>query len=210
MKAIIFDFDDVIVNSMTVHHQAEIETFRRFDIHVKRDDLHGYTGMKIQDKMADLIDKHDASTTVDDMMNHHYDEQLPSHIERITLVTGVKELLATLHEKFPIAVASGSPRVFVEDMLKKHALEPFFQSVVTADDITHSKPHPEIFLLAAKKLDVPAEACVVIEDAGNGVEAAHRAGMKCIGFDRKNGQDVSKADIVVNDLDEVEQVLSRF
>jgi beta-phosphoglucomutase-like phosphatase (HAD superfamily) len=90
--------------------------------------------------------------------------------------------------------------------LRKLKIEHLFDAVVCAEDITHSKPHPEIFLKAAERLREMPENCLVIEDSKLGVEAAKSAGMKCIGFRNPNSgnQDLSKADVIVDDFAKLE------
>jgi len=77
--------------------------------------------------------------------------------------------------------------------------------VISGNDITVGKPNPQVFLLAAKALKVLPEECVVFEDATLGVEAAKRAGMRCVGINRDNRAELfKKADIVVNDLGDLD------
>jgi HAD superfamily hydrolase (TIGR01509 family) len=95
---------------------------------------------------------------------------------------GAAEWVARLHTAgWRQAIASSAPRLNVDTMLRALQLEPFFDTVASAEDVTAGKPDPEVFLVAARKLAVPPDRCVVVEDAAAGIEAARRAGMKCIG-----------------------------
>lgn len=78
------------------------------------------------------------------------------------------------------AVASSSPRRTVEKYLALAGVSRYFNCVVGAEDVTRSKPAPDAFLLAARRLQIPPEACLALEDSGNGLQGAHRAGMKVI------------------------------
>jgi beta-phosphoglucomutase-like phosphatase (HAD superfamily) len=84
-------------------------------------------------------------------------------------------------------------------------LRPFFREIVSAEDVSHGKPDPEVFLKAAEKLGFPPDRSVVFEDAHVGIEAAHRAGMRVIAVATTNRiADLGKADRAVHRLDELE------
>ena len=80
----------------------------------------------------------------------------------------------------PLAVASGGPRNVVRHSLETSGLAPLFRAVVTADDVVHGKPAPDMFLLAARLLGVAPERCLVFEDADLGVQGAQAAGMQVV------------------------------
>jgi beta-phosphoglucomutase len=96
------------------------------------------------------------------------------------------------------AIASSAPRLNVEVVLDAIGLAVCFQAIVSAEDVQHGKPDPEVFLTAASRLRVPPERCVVVEDAGAGIEAARRAGMRSIGVSRCNAL---PAEVSVQSLD---------
>jgi beta-phosphoglucomutase-like phosphatase (HAD superfamily) len=80
----------------------------------------------------------------------------------------------------PVSIASGGPRPIVERSLEITGLAPLFPVVVTADDVTHGKPSPDMFLLAALRMGVPPADCLVFEDAEPGIRAAEAAGMRWV------------------------------
>jgi len=104
--------------------------------------------------------------------------------------------------KIKLAVASSSHKRMIEYVLKKLKIIDLFDSIVGAEDIDRSKPDPEIFLISAKRLNVKPEECIVVEDSKLGVEAAKKAGMKCLGYINPSSgkQDLSKADFVAEDF----------
>jgi HAD superfamily hydrolase (TIGR01509 family) len=95
------------------------------------------------------------------------------------------------------AVASAAPRANVDVVVKTLGIEGRFGALVGAEDVRHGKPDPEVFLVAAARLGVPASRCVVVEDAAPGIEAARRAGMRCIGV---GPADLGRADLVAGSL----------
>ena len=85
----------------------------------------------------------------------------------------------------PLAIASGGPREIVERSLAVSGLAALFPVVVSADDVVHGKPSPDMFLLAAKRMGVPADRCLVFEDAEPGMRAAEAAGMPWVRVDSR-------------------------
>jgi HAD superfamily hydrolase (TIGR01509 family) len=106
----------------------------------------------------------------------------------LTPLPGAREWLTKLRAAgWKQAIASSAPGVNVEMMLRVAGLERCLDAVVSAEDVTIGKPDPQVFLEAARKLDVPPSRCIVVEDAAAGVEGARRAGMRTIGV-IKNGR----------------------
>lgn len=118
---------------------------------------------------------------------------------------GVRTLLRNLKEAgVPCVVGSSTPRINIEFIIAQLGLDDCFHDVVAAEDVSHGKPDPEVFLLAAGKIDVPPAQCVVFEDATYGVEAARRGGMKCIAVTSTNPREkLTEADWIVDSLAEV-------
>jgi beta-phosphoglucomutase len=96
------------------------------------------------------------------------------------------------------AIASSAPRENIDAVLAVLALGPVFQVVISAEDVTHGKPDPQVFLTAASRLGCAPAQCIVVEDAPVGIEAARRAGMRCIGVNRNGTQ--LPADLAVTSL----------
>lgn len=118
------------------------------------------------------------------------------------LLPGVVEWVRRLGEGGWLqAIASSAPRLNVEVEHAALGLEGRFTALVSAEDVHHGKPDPEVFLVAARRLRTPPARCVVVEDAAPGVEAARRAGMRSIGVGPGAGL---AADVVVASLTELE------
>ena len=103
-----------------------------------------------------------------------------------------------------MAIASSAPMENIQLILRGLGIESYFQAIVWGREVTEGKPSPQAFLLAAEKLGVKPEDCLVIEDAVAGVSAAKRAGMKCIAVTTTNPREkLHEADLVVDSLAEV-------
>lgn len=126
--------------------------------------------------------------------------------ERARLMPGITELLRTLQvEGIPTALATSSGMNSLEAVMGRFELRPYFQHIVTSEDVKAVKPEPDGYLFAADKLDVNPSYCVAIEDSPRGVLAAYRAGMKCIAVPTSTtfDGDFSPASLVVKSLEEV-------
>jgi HAD superfamily hydrolase (TIGR01509 family) len=113
------------------------------------------------------------------------------------------ELIETLHKNdFVLAMASGSPRTFINQVVQALSLNRYFSAMVSAEEVAHGKPAPDVFLEAAIQANISPTQCVIIEDGLSGMQAAAKANIPCIGL----VQDTSKnypASVVVTSLKDV-------
>lgn len=118
---------------------------------------------------------------------------------------GVTKLLRELKEAgIPCSVGSSTPRINIDTIIEIIGLKDYFQAITTAEDVTHGKPHPEVFLKAAAKIQRAPEHCVVFEDAHFGIEAALAGGMKVIGVGTTHPkEELTKAHLAVHRLTDV-------
>jgi beta-phosphoglucomutase family hydrolase len=213
IRAVIFDMDGVIVESEHIHIEAEQQTMLKHGVHISADELHTYTGTTAEFMFTELIKNYRLNTTFERIFNEK-EEILFKLLEKETRPTkGVIELLKKLKRKgIKLAIASSSHRKLIEYILRRLDIEGLFDFVVSAEDIAHSKPNPEIFLKSAWGLKVKPAECLVVEDAKLGIEAAKSAGMKVIGYRNPNSgdQDLSRADMIIHDFSglSVEEMLA--
>ena len=122
-----------------------------------------------------------------------------------TLPGLVQSLQFFKNNNYKIIVASSGTKEFIDIVLDKFKIHKYYDAIVSGDEVSAGKPDPEPFLLATKKLGLKPEECVVLEDSANGVEAAKKAGCKCISipYKTKFKQDVSKADLVLSSLEDI-------
>jgi len=202
-KAVIFDMDGVIAETEHAHIGAEKQTMLKYGIEISEDELHEYTGTTAKVMFAGLIKKYKLDTTFDRIFKEKEEILFKLLEENVQPTRGVIDLLRQLKKmKVKLAVASSSHKRMIEYVLKKLKIIDLFDSIVGAEDIDRSKPDPEIFLISAKRLNVNPEECIVVEDSKLGVEAAKKAGMKCLGYVNPSSgkQDLSKADFVADDF----------
>jgi len=126
--------------------------------------------------------------------------------EQVKLFPGARELLGALHGKIKMGLASMNNRSVISHLLEAKGLEKYFDVVLAAESILHSKPDPEIFLKAADLLKVKPERCVVVEDSAFGVKAAKSANMSCVavltGVYSRLELEQEKPDLIVGTLED--------
>jgi beta-phosphoglucomutase family hydrolase len=213
IKAVIFDMDGVIVDTEPLHIKAEKETLKKHGVKVSALELRKYTGTTAKFEFAELIRKYEMNATVGELFNEKEKILFKLLEEDLRPTRGIIELINSLRQQgVKLAIASSAHRKLIKYVLGKLGITHLFDSIVTAEDISRSKPDPEIFMKSANKLGVRPAECVVIEDAKLGVIAAKKAGMKCVGYLNPHSgcQDLSKADRIIDNFAKlnVEELLS--
>jgi HAD superfamily hydrolase (TIGR01509 family) len=211
LNAVIFDMDGVIVDSEPRHERAFLETVTELGY----GDTHGlrfadYIGRSDHELWVDFINKNQPSHTLAELLALKR-ERVARIIQREQpLFDGLYELVEKLAAKCPLALASGSERLIVDEVLKLRDLGRFFAASVSASDIPRGrgKPEPDIFLKAAALLGVEPEGCWVIEDSKPGIQAGLAASMKVIAIANTHpASELSAATHVVGTYEEIGQLL---
>jgi HAD superfamily hydrolase (TIGR01509 family) len=207
--AIIFDMDGVIVDSEPRHEQAFLEVVRSLGY----GDNHGlrfadYVGRSDQELWVDFVKKNRPQQTLEQLLALKRERVVEILRREQPLFEGLPELLEQLAPKFRLAVASGSERVVVEEVLTLKELRRFFCAVVTAGDVRQGKPAPDIFLRTADLLDTSPGHCWVIEDSKPGVAAGRAAGMRVIAITNTHpAAELTHAHHVVSTYREIAELL---
>jgi len=180
--AVIFDMDGVLVDSEPLHLQALNEVLGPLGHHATAAENEQFLGWTSEECWQVLIERYHLSADNLQQYLAHYDECLLRLLQHPVVPTrGAPELLALLRGLgVRLALASASKRSWLDATLRALGLDRAFDVVVTGDEVVHGKPAPDIFLLAASRLGVSPERCIVIEDSLNGVLAARRAQMTVV------------------------------
>ncbi len=177
----IFDLDGTLIDTMPLHFRAWDEAMRRAGLQVPLDENLFYSlGGVPTRRVGELMGAHYGLKLDADRLFHEKEalfRELQADARLIEPVVAFARRAAATH---PLAVASGGPRDIVRRSLELTGLAPLFKAVVTADDVVHGKPAPDMFLLAAKLLGVEPTRCLVFEDAEPGIKAALAAGMQVV------------------------------
>jgi HAD superfamily hydrolase (TIGR01509 family) len=178
-QAYLFDCDGTIADSMPLHYIAWKQALSEQGCNFPKDLFYKWGGMPVHEIISTLNQQHGLAMDVEAVAirkENLYYESLP----RLTAVPEVLAVIEASHGSLPFAVVSGSTRESVTASLESLHLLDKFDTLVCAGDYQRSKPHPEAFLLAAERLGVAAENCLVFEDTAMGIEAATAAGMASV------------------------------
>jgi HAD superfamily hydrolase (TIGR01509 family) len=182
IRAVIFDMDGVLVDSEPLLNAAAIAMFREKGLVLQPTDFLPFVGAGENRYIGGVAEKYHFPLDLPAAKKRTYEIYLDLVHSQLEAFPGAHHLVldcrkAGLH----VAVASSADKIKVFANLQKIDLPPeFWDAAVVAEDVRRQKPAPDIFLAAAKKLDVKPSTCVVVEDAVNGIQAAKAAGMRCI------------------------------
>jgi beta-phosphoglucomutase len=180
--AVIFDMDGVLVDSEPLINAAAIAMFREKGLTVQPDDFLPFVGTGEERYVGGVAEKYNFLLDTAKAKRRTYEIYLDLVASRLEPFPGVLDFVHSCRAAgLLIAVASSADEIKVPANLQKiHLPAEFWDAVVWGEDVKNKKPAPDIFLIAAQKLGVDPKECVVVEDAVNGVQAAHAAGMRCI------------------------------
>ncbi|MDP6636809.1 MAG: HAD family phosphatase [Phycisphaerae bacterium] len=204
-NAVIFDMDGVLVDSYQAHFESWRQTARQHDLDMTEQQFAATFGRTTREIITALWGDSvsgDAVGLWDDQKELAYRRILDADFPEMA---GAHELLSALRTAgFKLAIGSSGPPENVKLVLEHLGTE-LFSAAVTARDVTHGKPHPEVFLKAAAKLEISPDHCAVVEDAPAGIQAARRAGMAAIALTGTAPREKLQAEahLVIDSLDEL-------
>ncbi len=201
---VIFDVDGVLVDTYAAHFESWRRLAAEIGADITESQFAATFGRTSRDIIAILFDvtELDAAEALDERKESLYREIIRRDVPAMP---GAVSLVTSLHAAgFLLAVGSSGPPANVALVCEAMGLDAYLSASVTGADVTRGKPDPQVFLLAAERLGLPAAKCVVIEDAPAGIEAAHAAGMPCISLSSTHDNSgLAAADRIVNALDEL-------
>ncbi len=212
IKACIFDLDGVIVDTARYHFIAWKKLAEKLDINFTENDNERLKGVSRMDSLNIILEI--GGITLPDEEKEKYAAEKNkiylSYILKMTpddILPGVFDFLTGV-KKRGISIALGSASKNAVTILEKIGLQDTFDAIVDGTKVSKAKPDPQVFLTGAAMLGVEPSGCVVFEDAIAGVEAAHRAGMKCIGIGSPDL--LSGADLVIEGFENFKSGDLRF
>jgi HAD superfamily hydrolase (TIGR01509 family) len=205
IEAIIFDMDGVLVDSEKHWHTVAEPFFLQYIPMWDDKKALALVGRSSRDIYRLMVAEWGAKLALEEFSGFCHQAAQEVYLKRVSLLPGVRELLVEIKARaWSLALASSSPLSWVQMVLERFELHSYFTVVVTADHVARCKPAPDIFLLAASKLAIVPERCVVIEDSLPGVAAAKAAGMYCLAVTNTvSKEELSEADGVVSSLEEL-------
>lgn len=217
LRALIFDFNGIIVDDEPIHFELFKQVLAEEGIKLTEADYYArYLGFDDRGAFTAAYREHGRSldekllARLIDRKTIYYQSEIRS---KVRIFPGVEKLVTTLVPVLPLAVASGALRQEIEAILSAAGLLKHFAVIISAEDVDHGKPEPEIFLKALARLNaqvddchpIDAADCLVIEDSKEGIRGARRAGMKCLAVSNSHPIELlQEANAVVRSLEEVD------
>jgi len=207
-KTILWDMDGVIADSNSFHFAAWQETFAKKEVNFTKEEFTKFFGTRndfiIRNVLGEGLSEENLESIVQEK-EACFREKARGNIKPFP---GVIKLINTIKRgNFKLALVSSAPKENIDLLTSELNLEGIFHCVVSGREVAESKPSPQIYLLAAEKLGVQPENCIVIEDSPLGVKAAKAAGMRCLAVTNTHPkQDLEDADRVVDSLEDVDLI----
>lgn len=201
VRAVLWDMDGTLIDSEEFHWISWRDTMANEGVPITREQFLASFGQRddsIIPRWLGVASTPERVEKISAAKEELYRDLIRKH--GIKPLPGIRTWLHRLHEAGWLqAIASAAPRPNIDVVLDALSAAHLFQSIVSAEDVHHGKPDPEVYLIAASRLGAPPARSIVVEDAAAGVEGARRAGMRSIGISR-NGKHLP-ADIVVRSLE---------
>ncbi len=200
IRAVLFDFDGVIVVSEDIHRETFSEML---SIDIPEDRWYKeFAGTGSRRIFARLLEETGKEGDLDDLVNRRRD-LFNSYVGkgRVKEMPGLREFLSYIREKgLKTAIVSGGHTGYIKPILEHLGILDRFDFIVSADEIPYRKPDPRPFLLAANKLGVKPGECLVMEDSYSGCQAAKAAGMRLVWMRPRPAMDSPECDVIADDL----------
>jgi HAD superfamily hydrolase (TIGR01509 family) len=203
MQAVTFDMDGLILNSEDVYTLAGRELLSRRGREFTPDLKDAMMGLPPQKAIEVMIDRHALTEPWQEIAAESNEIFLALLDQHLATMPGLMELLAALERAaIPKAIATSSSRRLTDACLGPFQLARRFSFILTSEDITHGKPNPEIYLLAAQRFGIPPSEMLVLEDSHNGCRAAAAAGAFTVAVpgEHSRRQDFSSANLTIESL----------
>lgn len=179
IKALIFDLDGTLADSMPVHLIAWEIVGIKYGFQYSKKELEKYAGMSTQE-IVDTINKKNNLKLDPDQISHELELKFLENLDKVKPIKPISNLLQTYYGRLPIAVGTGGLRGMAVKILKHIEVWDKIDILVASEDVNNHKPSPETFLKCAEKLRVKPSDCLVFEDVNLGFQAAKNAGMHLI------------------------------
>jgi len=177
--ALIFDCDGTLIDSMPAHYRAWRDTLAEVGIDFPESRFYEWAGIPTY-RIIEMLATEQGQTVDVSELSQRKEAAFLRGLPDVPPIPAVVKIVHENYGRLPMAVASGGYRAVILQQLDQVGLLGMFDTIVTAEDTTLHKPHPDVFLEAARRLQVAPDRCCVYEDADLGIEAARRAGMSYI------------------------------
>ena len=207
--AAIFDMDGTLADSVPMHFAIWKKILAGYGVQIEYDEWKPFIGKIGIEFIKHLNHERGLNLNPEKLIDEKRAIIKEIFNQKVEIFPGVKDLLQALQDDgCKLAIASSEWHNHILKFLSLNSIEKYFPIVLGREDIKNHKPDPDVYLRTAKKLGVNPLDCVVFEDSIAGVEAAKRAGMKCIAIETTfSGKELAQADLIVKNFEEKEKIM---
>jgi beta-phosphoglucomutase len=211
MRAILFDFDGVVIKSMESHYHGWQKALEEYGIDMSPEELYILEGQGVEEVASQLVRKF--NIPAEERKNIIQKKRLYyNQVKKDELYPYFLDVIEWARQmELKTALVTGGDRERVVKALQAYGIDSYFQIIVTSENVMHTKPSPEPYLTAAQLLGVEPQQCIVIENAPLGITSAKAAEMKCIAITTTLPSSfLKRADVVADNFQEVLEALRKL
>jgi HAD superfamily hydrolase (TIGR01509 family) len=208
IKGIIFDMDGVLVDTEPLHYQSYAKVLKNKGINLGWEEFYEHW-VKKGKGINDFMTKRKLKANNEELRKEKREIYHQKLRESPIIIDGALDTLHNLSLRYQLALVTSSFRYDVNTIFEITGIGKYFKAVISSDDVSKEKPHPEGFLKASEMLGYNPKETLVIEDAEKGVIAAYRAKIRCVAIPRNSEGDFSLAEIILKDIKELNSDLLR-
>lgn len=179
LRGIIFDCDGTLADTMPIHYEAWCDALTKYDLSLTEDRFYDLGGWPTK-AIIKLLAQETGRTLDVEAIAAYKEARFEARLDEVQPIQPVVQVVSEFRGKLPLAVATGATRDILYRVLQRIGLDGSFNAYVTSDDVPRHKPHPDVFLEAARRIGIEPGRCRVYEDTDPGVQAAERAGMQFV------------------------------
>ena len=215
IKAIVWDMDGLLIDSEPVWDLARKRMANERGVDWNKQDHFNVMGVSTQEWVDYMIERIGLTMPPQEVQDTIIDHMAAIYLEEIPFRPNAVEKVQWLASLYPSCIASGSPRKLIDIVSNDPRMAPHLQFTLAADEVGFGKPHPGVYLEAAKRIGFAPEYCLCLEDSPNGVLSGHRAGMQVINIPDPEmpltPEQAGYADLVLGSLSEISaETLAHF
>lgn len=207
IQAVIFDLDGLLVDSEVVWNRVRTDIAAERGVVWTRDDHRAVMGVSTAEWVAYMTTRLNLALTPAEVQALVATQMVAAYHLAIPFKPGAAEIVRRAAASYPVGLASGSFRELIDIVVAAPEFAGQFGVVVSADEVARGKPHPDVYLEAARELGVAPEHCVCLEDSGHGIDAGKAAGMRVIAVPdprfMPTAETLARADVVTDSLTQV-------
>jgi HAD superfamily hydrolase (TIGR01509 family) len=204
-KALIFDFDGVIVNGIPFHDEAYIKTFEGIGLDITIEHLHTKIGLTVKEVISSILRDKNVEADIPKLVQNHHELLVDLYNTKSYITSDIKPFIETcIENNLKLALASSTSSDILNMVLDKFSLHRYFSAVIGGEQVSKGKPNPEMLLKALTEISVNSQETIAIDDARSGILASKEIGMYSIAYLKYSKINILEANTNVFDFKDID------